>query len=105
VADARFAKPLDVELVERLARQHELVVTVEEASLGGFGAAVLQHLAGRGLLDGRVKLRTMTLPDRFIDHDTQSKQLAAAGLDANAIVATVLAALGKDISTFKAAVG
>jgi 1-deoxy-D-xylulose-5-phosphate synthase len=94
VADARFAKPLDTELIEQLARHHEVLVTVEEGSVGGFGSAVLQHLAWRGLLDGGTKVRPMTLPDRFIDHDTQARQLMAAGLDAPQIVAAALQALG-----------
>jgi 1-deoxy-D-xylulose-5-phosphate synthase len=93
VADARFAKPLDVALIERLAREHEVLVTIEEASLGGFSAAVLHHLASAGLLDGGVKVRPMVLPDRFIDHDSQAKQLAEARLTAKDIVATVLACL------------
>jgi 1-deoxy-D-xylulose-5-phosphate synthase len=94
VADARFAKPLDTALLEQLARHHEVLVTVEEGSVGGFGSAVLQHLAWAGLLDGALKVRPMVLPDRFIDQDTQSRQLAAAGLDAPHIVAAVLQALG-----------
>jgi 1-deoxy-D-xylulose-5-phosphate synthase len=94
VADARFAKPLDTALVEQLARHHEVLVTLEEGAAGGFAAAVLQHLAWRGLLDGRLRVRPMALPDRFIDHDTQPRQLAAAGLDAQSIVAAVLQALG-----------
>ncbi len=94
LADARFAKPLDVEMIERLVREHELVVTIEEGSLGGFGAAVLQHLAAHGLLDGVTRLRTLALPDHFLDHDTPQHQIAAAGLDAASIVATVAQALG-----------
>ena len=70
VADARFAKPLDTALVEQLARHHEVLITIEEGAVGGFGAAVLQHWRWRGLLDGGLKVRPMTLPDRFIDHDT-----------------------------------
>jgi 1-deoxy-D-xylulose-5-phosphate synthase len=95
VADARFAKPLDIALIEQLARHHEVLVTIEEGSVGGFAAAVMQHLALRGLLDGGLKLRPMTLPDRFIDHDSPAKQVAAAGLDAPHIVGTVLEALGR----------
>jgi 1-deoxy-D-xylulose-5-phosphate synthase len=96
VADARFAKPLDTELVERLAREHAVLITLEEGVAGGFGALVMQHLAWRGLLETGLKFRPMTLPDRPIDHDTQTKQYEAAGLDAPQIVATVLAALGQD---------
>ncbi|MBS0562227.1 MAG: 1-deoxy-D-xylulose-5-phosphate synthase [Proteobacteria bacterium] len=96
VADARFAKPLDAALVEQLARHHEVLITIEEGAVGGFGSAVAQHLAWKGLLDGGLKFRPMTLPDRFIDHDTQPKQLAEAGLTARDIVAAVLGALGID---------
>ncbi len=95
VADARFAKPLDADLLERLARAHPILVTVEEAASGGFGAAVAHHLAWAGLLDGAVRLRPMALPDRFIDHDTQPKQLADAGLDSRAIQAVILRAMGR----------
>ena len=95
VADARFAKPLDGALVERLAREHTLLVTVEEGAVGGFGSMVMQHLAWRGLLDGRLKIRPMTLPDRLIDHDSQPKQYEAAGLNAPHIVAAVLGALDR----------
>ncbi|MBV9653093.1 MAG: 1-deoxy-D-xylulose-5-phosphate synthase, partial [Acetobacteraceae bacterium] len=103
VADARFAKPLDTALVEQLARHHAVLVTVEEGSVGGFGAAVMQHLAWRGLLDGGVKLRPMVLPDRFIDHDTQPKQIAEAGLSARHIAAAALDALGIAAAKPKAA--
>ena len=96
VADARFAKPLDTAMVEQLARHHEVLVTIEEGSAGGFGSAVMQHLAWKGLLDGGLKFRPMVLPDRFIDHDTQPKQLIEAGLTARDIVAAVLTALGID---------
>ena len=99
VADARFAKPLDVELITRLAREHEVLVTIEEGSIGGFGAYVLQSLAEQGLLDGGVRVRCMVLPDQFIDQDTPAAMYAAAGLDARAIVAKVFEALGKDVGT------
>jgi len=95
VADARFAKPLDTALVEQLARHHEVLVTIEEGSSGGFAALVMQHLARRAMLDGGLKLRPMTLPDVFIDHDSPAKQLIEAGLTAKDIVATVLGALGR----------
>jgi 1-deoxy-D-xylulose-5-phosphate synthase len=95
VADARFAKPLDTALIERLAREHAVLVTVEEGAVGGFGSMVMQHLAWRGLLDGRLKIRPMTLPDRLIDHDSQPRQYEAAGLNAPQIVATVLGALDR----------
>ncbi len=97
VADARFAKPLDVDLLTRLAREHEVLVTIEEGSIGGFGAYVLQSLADQGLLDGGVRVRCMVLPDVFIDQDTPAAMYAAAGLDARAIVAKVFEALGKDV--------
>ncbi|MGA9818846.1 MAG: 1-deoxy-D-xylulose-5-phosphate synthase [Pseudolabrys sp.] len=96
VADARFAKPLDVQLVTRLAREHEVLVTIEEGAIGGFGAYVLQTLAEQGLLDQGLRVRCMVLPDRFIDQDTPTAMYAAAGLDAGAIVAKVFEALGKD---------
>jgi 1-deoxy-D-xylulose-5-phosphate synthase len=93
VADARFAKPLDTALLERLAREHEVLVTIEDGSTGGFAALALHHLAWKGLLDGRLRVRPMTLPDTFIDHDTPARQLATAGLTADGIAATVRAAL------------
>jgi 1-deoxy-D-xylulose-5-phosphate synthase len=94
VADARFAKPLDTDLIERLARHHDVLVTIEEGSMGGFGAAVMQHLAWTGLLDGAVRLRPMVLPDLFVDHDSPAKQLAQAHLAAKDIVETALNAIG-----------
>jgi 1-deoxy-D-xylulose-5-phosphate synthase len=98
VADARFAKPLDTKLVERLAREHEVLITIEEGSIGGFGSFVLHHLATRGLLDAGLRVRPMTLPDRFIDHDSPQRQYDEAGLNARHIVATALSALGRDIA-------
>ena len=94
VVDARFAKPLDTALIEQLARHHEVLVTVEDGSVGGFSSAVLHHLAWRGLLDSGVKIRPLVLPDRFIDHDSPARQIVTAGLDAAHIVAAVLGALG-----------
>ncbi len=96
VADARFAKPIDRDLVLRLAREHRVVVTVEEGSSGGFGATVLHLLAGAGALDRGLVIRTLTLPDRFLDHDAPALQLQQAGLHAKGIVETVFAALGMD---------
>jgi 1-deoxy-D-xylulose-5-phosphate synthase len=96
VADARFAKPLDMDLLRQLARNHEVLVTVEEGSSGGFGAQVLQALAREGLLDRGLKVRTLTLPDRFIEQNKPNVMYAEAGLDAGGIVATVFSALGKD---------
>ena len=95
VADARFAKPFDAAMIEQLARHHAVLVIVEEGSIGGFGAQVLQHLAMRGLLDGGVKVRSMTLPDVFIDHNTPAAQIVEAKLGARDIVATVMGALGQ----------
>jgi len=97
VADARFAKPLDTGLVTRLARNHEVLITVEEGSIGGFGSQVLQFLATEGLLNGGLKVRPMVLPDLFIDHDKPEKMYDQAGLNAPQIVATVLATLGRDL--------
>ena len=97
VADARFAKPLDTELVLRLAREHEVLITIEEGSIGGFGSHVLQTLAEDGVLDrGGLKVRTMVLPDIFIDQDSPNAMYAKAGLDAKGIVAKVFEALGRD---------
>ncbi|MSO65084.1 MAG: 1-deoxy-D-xylulose-5-phosphate synthase [Alphaproteobacteria bacterium] len=95
VADARFAKPLDESLVRQLLAHHEVLLTVEEGSTGGFGATVLHFLARAGLLDSGVKIRTLTLPDRFIDQDTPKAMYDAAGLNAPQIVQAVLGALGK----------
>jgi len=94
VADARFAKPLDAALIEKLARTHEVLVTVEEGSSGGFGASVLQHLAAAGRLDQGLKIRTLCMPDRFFEHAKPEDQLQAAGLTAPSIVQAALAALG-----------
>jgi 1-deoxy-D-xylulose-5-phosphate synthase len=96
VADARFAKPLDHDLIRQLARHHEVLVTVEEGAVGGFGAFVLHFLAGDGLLDRGLKVRTLTLPDVFQDHDKPEIQYALAGLDADGICSAVLAALGRE---------
>ncbi|HEX8640891.1 MAG TPA: 1-deoxy-D-xylulose-5-phosphate synthase [Allosphingosinicella sp.] len=93
VADLRFAKPLDSALIRRLATTHEVVVTIEEAAIGGLGAHVLTLASDEGLIDSGLKLRTMRLPDRFQDQDKPEKQYAEAGLDADGIVATVLKAL------------
>ncbi len=95
VADARFMKPLDTDLIARLAREHEVLITVEEGSIGGFGSHVLQYLATAGLLDTGLKVRPMALPDRFIDHETPEVQYESAGLSAGHIAATALAALGR----------
>jgi 1-deoxy-D-xylulose-5-phosphate synthase len=94
VADARFAKPLDRELILKLAATHKLLITVEEGAAGGFGAHVLTLLAEAGALESGLKVRTMTLPDKFQDHDKPERMYAAAGLDAKGIVAKAIAALG-----------
>jgi 1-deoxy-D-xylulose-5-phosphate synthase len=98
VADARFAKPLDVDLLMKLAREHEVLITIEEGSIGGFGAYVLQTLADAGALENGLRVRTMVLPDIFIDQDTPAAMYAQAGLDAKGIVTKVFEALGKDIA-------
>ena len=95
VADARFAKPIDKDLVRDLARNHAMLVTIEEGAMGGFGAHVLQYLANEGLLRPGLEIRTMTLPDVFQDHDDPAKQYAAAGLDAQSIVNLVAARIVK----------
>jgi 1-deoxy-D-xylulose-5-phosphate synthase len=102
VADARFAKPLDSDLVERLAREHEVLITVEEGAIGGFASQVMHHLAHAGMLDRGLKLRPMVLPDRFIDHDAPSLQYDAARLNARHIVETALAALGRELRVLQA---
>ena len=96
VADARFAKPLDVELLLRLAREHEVLLTIEEGSVGGFGSFVLQALADQGVLDRGIKVRQMVLPDTYIDHDSPNAMYAKAGLDAKGIVAKAFEALGQN---------
>jgi 1-deoxy-D-xylulose-5-phosphate synthase len=98
VADARFAKPLDTKLIELLAREHEVLITIEEGSVGGFGSLVAQHLAWAGLLDGGLKFRPMCLPDRFLDHAAPKVQYDWAGLNAKHVVATALAALGAPVA-------
>jgi 1-deoxy-D-xylulose-5-phosphate synthase len=96
IADARFAKPLDHDLIRQLARHHEVLITIEEGAMGGFGAFVLHFLAEDGLLDRGLKVRTLTLPDVFQEHDKPELQYALAGLDADGIVSSVLAALGRE---------
>ena len=95
VADARFAKPLDEDLIGRLAREHEVLVTIEEGAVGGFGAHVLTWLAQNGRLDNGLKVRTMTLPDRFLSHGKPEEQYDEAGLQAAHIVETAVSALGR----------
>lgn len=95
VADARFAKPLDHDLIRQLARHHQLLLTVEEGAVGGFGSQVQQFMLDDGLLDtGRVRLRSLVLPDRFVEHGTPAGQYAEVGLDARGIAATVQKVLG-----------
>lgn len=96
VADARFAKPLDEELIRDLANKHEVLITIEEGAVGGFGSFVLRFLTNEGLLDNGLKVRQMCLPDFFIDHESQYNQNEEAGLNAPQIVATALTALGRD---------
>jgi len=97
VADARFAKPLDVDMLLRLAREHEVLLTIEEGSIGGFGSFVLQTLAEHGVLDRGLKVRSMVLPDSFIDHDSPNAMYAKAGLDAKGIVTKAFEALGQNM--------
>ena len=96
VADARFAKPLDEDLIRRLASEHEVLITIEEGSVGGFGSHVLQFLATSGLLEKGLKVRPMVLPDIFVDQDKPAAMYEQAGLDADGIVKTVFAALGRE---------
>ncbi|MDX2157200.1 MAG: 1-deoxy-D-xylulose-5-phosphate synthase [Hyphomicrobiaceae bacterium] len=97
VADARFMRPLDTRLVDRLAREHEVLVTIEEGSIGGFASHVLHYLAVAGHLDRGLKVRPMVLPDVFIDHDKPERMYDRAGLNADGIVQTVLGALGRGV--------
>ena len=99
VADARFAKPFDTAMVEQLARHHGVLIIVEEGSVGGFGSLVMQHLATRGLLDGDLKIRSMTLPDIFIDHGLPAVQISEAQLGTKDIEDTALRALGQGVET------
>ncbi|BCP52551.1 1-deoxy-D-xylulose-5-phosphate synthase [Kaistia sp. 32K] len=105
VADARFAKPLDTDLVLDLARNHEVVITVEEGAVGGFGGQVLAFLAGAGAFDRGLKIRTLVMRDEFIDHDKPEAMVADSGLDTRGIVATVFEALGRsdDAAAFRSA--
>ncbi|XP_059307388.1 probable 1-deoxy-D-xylulose-5-phosphate synthase 2, chloroplastic [Lycium ferocissimum] len=95
VADARFCKPLDADLIRRLAREHEILITVEEGSIGGFGSHVAHFLSLNSILDGPLKLRSMVLPDRYIDHGSPLDQIEAAGLSSRHISATILTLLGR----------
>ena len=97
VADARFAKPLDVDLLLRLAREHEVLLTIEEGSIGGFAGFVMQALAEHGALDRGLKVRSMVLPDVFIDQDSPNAMYVKAGLDAKGIVAKAFQALGQNV--------
>ena len=97
VADARFAKPLDIDLLLRLAREHEVLITIEEGAIGGFGAHALHALAEHGVLDGGMKVRSMVLPDVFIDQDSPAAMYAKAGLDAKGIVAKAIEAFGSNL--------
>lgn len=103
VADARFAKPLDENLIRRLAREHEVLITIEEGASGGFGAQVLHFMAADGLLDKGIKIRTLTLPDSYLHHGDQNKVLAQVGLDRIGIVNAVFSTLGREqLSSFHA---
>jgi 1-deoxy-D-xylulose-5-phosphate synthase len=99
VADARFCKPLDEDLIRRLAANHEVLITIEDGAIGGFASHVMQFMANAGLFDRGCRFRAMTLPDIFIDHDTQQKQYDVAGLNAQHIVATALKALGREVTS------
>jgi 1-deoxy-D-xylulose-5-phosphate synthase len=99
VADARFAKPLDTDLVVRLANEHEVLITIEEGAIGGFAAQVFQTLSDFGALDRGLKIRSMILPDTFIDQDSPGAMYARAGLDAKGIIKKTFEALGKELKT------
>jgi 1-deoxy-D-xylulose-5-phosphate synthase len=102
VADARFAKPLDEAMILQLARDHEVLITIEEGSVGGFGSYVMQLLSDKGALDRGLKMRSMVLPDSYLDHDKPDRMYATAGLDAAGIVARVFEILGRDAGAVKA---
>ncbi|HAX91581.1 MAG TPA: 1-deoxy-D-xylulose-5-phosphate synthase, partial [Rhodospirillaceae bacterium] len=102
IADMRFAKPLDMELIRRLAKSHEVLITIEEGSIGGFGSHVAHHLINQGFADHGLKLRCLTLPDHFQMQDTQYKQYDEAGLNAKHIVSTALSALGNEAAAVAA---
>jgi 1-deoxy-D-xylulose-5-phosphate synthase len=99
VADARFMKPLDVELIRELAESHSVIVTIEEGSIGGFGSHVLQFLALEGYLDGNLEVRPMVLPDRWMEHASQQEQYDAAGLSTGHVVTTVKRLRGQSVIT------
>ncbi len=103
VADARFAKPLDVDLLLRLAREHECLITIEEGAIGGFSAAVMQALSEHGVLDRGLRVRSLVLPDRFIDQNSATAMYAEAGLDHRAIVAKVCGILDDEAAPAEAA--
>ncbi|WP_438268419.1 1-deoxy-D-xylulose-5-phosphate synthase [Mariluticola halotolerans] len=96
VADARFMKPLDTDMIANLARNHELLLTLEEGGLGGFGSHVATWLAQNGLLDGKLKFRPLMIPDRFDEHSSQANMYAAAGLDRAGIIAATMQAIGTE---------
>jgi 1-deoxy-D-xylulose-5-phosphate synthase len=96
VADARFAKPIDQDLIKQLAHHHEVLITVEEGAIGGFGSHVMQHLSANGMLDGKVRMRSLALPDIFLDQDSPAAMYSASGLDARGIVAAVFSSLGRE---------
>jgi 1-deoxy-D-xylulose-5-phosphate synthase len=102
VADARFAKPLDADLVRRLAREHEVLITVEEGAIGGFATHVLHQLAHEGLLESGLKVRPLILPDAFVDHAKPEKMYVDAGLDSAGIVRAVFGALGRSVGAASA---
>lgn len=105
VADARFAKPLDHDLIRRLAKEHQVLLTIEEGAAGGFGAHVLHYLSNEGALDHGLRVRTLTLPDAFMDHAKPEAMYARAGLDSAGIVRAAFAALGRDVLTGEAGGG
>ncbi|EJT03374.1 1-deoxy-D-xylulose-5-phosphate synthase [Rhizobium sp. CCGE 510] len=98
VADARFAKPLDHELIRQLARHHEMVITVEEGSIGGFGSQVMQYLSSEGLLDNGLKIRSLVMPDIWMEQAKPEAMIAHAGLDRAGIISTVFKALGRGVA-------
>jgi 1-deoxy-D-xylulose-5-phosphate synthase len=101
VIDARFCKPLDTTLIRQAAKDHPVMISIEEGAIGGFASHVMTFLALEGFLDGGLKFRPMTMPDRWIEHGDYKDQLAEAGLDANHIAATALTTLGRQAEASK----
>ena len=97
IIDARFAKPLDEKLIWQVANDHEILITIEEGSIGGFGSHVSQFLTEKNFLDNKLKFRSMIFPDKFIDQDKPEQMYKIAGLDSNSITEKILDALNSKV--------